>query len=91
MGGSCVWKPEYGKKYPGFTAAKNGKTDQCHCKVCGKDISIRYKGQKDIETHLKANKHKEKCKTVASVQTLPSYFDGKKILLHSIHLTANDI
>lgn len=82
MGGSCLWKPEFAKKYPGFTAAKNKKADHCHCTVCAKDISIHHKGQKDIENHLTTKSHLEKQKAAAGAQQLPSYFTGKKISLH---------
>lgn len=81
MGGPCKWSEGYSKTYPGFTAAKNGKIDHCHCILCDKDISIHYKGLKDIEKHVNTNAHKQNRMKLAGTQPLPVYFSGKRRLL----------
>lgn len=84
MGGSCVWKDEYSVTYPGIVRAKNRRTDHCRCTVCDKDISIRYKGRKDIETHLGSHDHKRKSNDIAGVQPLTDHFKGKSHKLQSM-------
>lgn len=75
MGGSCTWSEKLARAYPGFTAAKNGKTDYCHCNLCDKDISIRHKGKTDIENHMKTTDHNRNSKKVAGTQPLTVHFN----------------
>lgn len=77
--GGCKWNDGFSNTYPGFTAAKNGKKDHCHCVPCNKDLSIYHKGKKDIEKHLNTNEHKSNCLKIANTKSLPSLFNGKFI------------
>lgn len=75
--GGCVWNSEFSEIFPGFTSAKNGKKDHCHCKPCGKDLSIFHKGKTDIANHIKTKDHIANCKKVAGTQTLDKLFNGR--------------
>lgn len=77
--GGCKWNNDFGKLFPGITAAKNGKKDHCHCVPCKKDISIFHKGKKDIENHVNTKDHKGNVNKSAGTLTLTSHFNGKTV------------
>ena len=56
------FEPEYSQKYEKETIERSKEQGNFFCKACGTNYTLGKNGAKNIEAHIKTNKHKERLK-----------------------------
>ncbi|KAB0805402.1 hypothetical protein PPYR_02372 [Photinus pyralis] len=67
----CKYSDDMLKEFP---SVKKGKiSTEVFCNVCSSSLSIAHKGKKDIEDHLKTEKHKKNLRSQAGASGLQKF------------------